>query len=164
MIFTDSHACKSRAHCKSCRGSRQFRRLLGASYELPGGVVDFGCPRGLAIDGDATAEKPGDVPVRTAARPFRPGDLLAKMIRVVIGVDSKSCSRCGERARLMNTWWLEEFGAVPASPDRLAAYLKRHGRTVAGWLMTEARRDTIWVNPFAGMRAVRTTLREAVSR
>jgi hypothetical protein len=49
-LFVDSYACRSRAHCRTCRdlrGGRSWREGLAATYRLPGGAPDWTCPHGV---------------------------------------------------------------------------------------------------------------------
>jgi len=49
--FQDTFACKSRAHCVTCRyreGGRAWREGLGAKWLMPDGAPDFECPFGVA--------------------------------------------------------------------------------------------------------------------
>lgn len=111
-IFTESKACTSNRHCRTCRdrdGGRAFRAGLAAAFTLPPDAPDFACP----VDKPWGYDEPPPVPVLPARVP-RPPDPERKSKRL---------------AKLGPPLWREfHLWAMAGGPDRacwLAAFVLR---------------------------------------
>ena len=121
--------CEDRLFCRPCRGSRDWRRTLGGRFRLPGGVVDFQCPWGVPLDGEATAEKQPPPPKRAYPvdwlAPFRPGNAIAFAARLLGYFPDGRCN-CEARKKLMNSrGWI---------------WCLRNAKKIHRWLAEERRR------------------------
>lgn len=89
-LFIDSTACRSMAHCRTCRdreGGRKRRQFWSEHFILPDGAVDFECPFGGRWD------KP---PSRGV------GDTVEKMIDIIFFGKIKECEGCRKRRATLN--------------------------------------------------------------
>lgn len=95
-MFTESYACESRAHCRTCRSSPRWRASMAAAF---GGPVDFPCPIGLPILG----------------QPRRAGDWLARLTHW-LRIKRKPGCGCERRQAWLNRWgaWIIAGGAAGA--------------------------------------------------
>jgi hypothetical protein len=92
MKFFDSVHCKSRSHCKACRGDAAWRESIFKAGLTE--AKDFDCPHGFTSD---------KLPIRGL------GDLVAKvaqpiagMIDSVAGTNLKNCGGCKGRREALN--------------------------------------------------------------
>lgn len=76
--------CDARKHCGDCRSSRQWRRDIGQFFELPEGLIDFACPFGVPLVGEATDEKQGNVPPKPAPPQPQHRGLIGKVVHGAI--------------------------------------------------------------------------------
>lgn len=94
-IFTESKACRSEQHCRTCRdldGGRAWRGKLAAAFALPADAPDFACPHGKGWGHSVPPPVP-EVPSRGL------GDTVAKVLKRV-GI--KPCGGCKKRQERLN--------------------------------------------------------------
>jgi hypothetical protein len=68
--FINIWHCRSHAHCRTCRdrdGGRPWRVMMSQRFTVPGNLLDWECPEGLAWDVEET-----DVPAETIPRTKKP--------------------------------------------------------------------------------------------
>lgn len=97
MNFTESPFCAERKFCVACRdrkGGAEWRKAMGAGFELPDGQTDFECPYGIqwGYDGSFLLGE-------AVARVAQP---VAKAVDAVIGTNLQGCEPCKNRRKKLN--------------------------------------------------------------
>lgn len=140
-------------HCSACRADREWRRSLVAFF---GGPVDFACPRGLAIVGEATDETlPAPERPARPARNVRPSSSADPFTEEVAAVRRKEAAVARQAEQhgpgsLLSAMIRAATGIDSARCASCDARVKQmnawgwtgciaHARTIYGWLRDECK-------------------------